>query len=65
MNDLPLPRHADPNDPLNASSHHTGKPCIEKGCTRPAGTYWSPYWCQPCNSQRMARITKALDALLA
>lgn len=63
MNEV-SPRHADPEDPLNASSYHTGRPCIEKGCDRPAGTHWSPYWCQPCNSARMSRISASLEALL-
>jgi len=66
MTDRPeIPRHADPADPLNAASYHTGKPCIEKGCDLPAGTHWSPLWCQPHNSERMDRITRNLEAELA
>lgn len=56
-----MERHQDPNDPLNAAKYHTGKPCIERGCTRPAGTHWSRFWCQPCNSARLARISSLLD----
>lgn len=56
-----MKRYEDPNDPLNAATHHTGKECIEKGCTRPAGTSWSPFWCQPCNSARMTRISDQLE----
>lgn len=48
-------RYEDPSDPLNGPEHLTGKPCIER-CGRPAGTAWSPFWCQPCNSERMNRI---------
>ena len=51
----------DPADPLNGPEYHTGKACIEKGCERPAGTHWSPFWCQPCNAARMDRISAALD----
>ena len=47
--------YRDPADPYNGPKHHTGKPCIE-GCGRPAGTAWSPLWCQPCNAARMDRI---------
>lgn len=51
-----MERYQDPNDPLNGASYHTGKQCVERGCTRPAGTHWSKFWCQPCNAARMARI---------
>lgn len=51
-----MERYEDPSDPLNAATFHTGKACIEKGCSRPAGTHWSRFWCQPCNARRMSRI---------
>lgn len=57
-------RYHDPADPANGSEHHTGKLCIE-GCGRPAGTAWSPYWCQPCNAERMDRVGAQLRALAA
>ena len=50
-----MERYQDPNDPLNGPAHHSGRLCDE-GCGRPAGTAWSPYWCQPCNAARMDRI---------
>lgn len=52
----------DPQDPLNGPAYQTGKQCIE-GCGRPAGTAWSPYWCQPCNANRMGRISDSLSAM--
>jgi hypothetical protein len=58
-----MERYQDPDDPLNGSDHLTGKLCIEK-CGRPAGTHWSPYWCQPCNASRMDRISGSLNAIL-
>lgn len=58
-------RHADPEDPMNSADHHTGKPCIERGCSRPAGTAWSPFWCQPCNSARLQRISGVIEYELA
>lgn len=64
MADAPIPRYADPRDPFNDPSHLSGRTCIEKGCDRPAGTKWSPYWCQPCNAERMDRISKALEAMV-
>jgi hypothetical protein len=45
-----------PADERNGPTYQTGKSCIE-GCGRPAGTAWSPYWCHPCNVERMRRIT--------
>ena len=59
-----MERHGDPSDPLNGAEHHTGKLCIERGCTRPAGTAWSPFWCQPCNSDRLRHITEVLERKL-
>lgn len=50
----------DPSNPGNGFAHRTGKRCIEFGCDNPAGTAWSPYWCQPCNAARMQRITDSL-----
>ena len=64
MSDDKPARHKDPNDPLNSVQHHTGKPCIERGCTRPAGTAWSPYWCQPCNADRLNHISNVLGQKL-
>jgi hypothetical protein len=58
-------RYEDPTDPLNAAKYHTGQSCVEKGCTRPAGTHWSPFWCQPCNAARMNRISANLEAEVA
>jgi hypothetical protein len=57
-------RYDDPSDPHNGPQHHTGKPCIERGCNNPAGTAWSPFWCQPCNAKRMDRISASLDRVL-
>ncbi len=59
-----MEHYQDPNDPLNGPEHHTGSPCVEKGCDRPAGTAWSPYWCQLCNAARMDRISASLSDLL-
>jgi hypothetical protein len=49
-------------NPLNmgySAEYHTGKRCIEQGCTEPAGTAWSPFWCQKHNMERMKRIDKS------
>lgn len=40
----------------NSPEHHTGKPCIEAGCDKPAGTVWSEHWCFEHNVERMDRI---------
>lgn len=52
--------YRDASDPRNGSAYYTGKPCIERGCGRPAGTAWSPLWCHPCNVERMDRISASL-----
>ena len=53
----------DPDDPGNGPKYHTGKPCIEAGCDKPAGTAWSTFWCFECNVKRIDRITRNLEAL--
>jgi hypothetical protein len=60
-----MERYQNPEDPLNGPQYHTGKPCIEKGCERPAGTAWGRFWCQSCNSARMNRIGSFLEAEVA
>lgn len=47
---------ADADDSRNGPGHHTGKPCIEKDCDKPAGTAWSPHWCFEHNVERIRRI---------
>ena len=59
----PLMPYADRDDPLNGSDYQTGKPCIEPGCERPAGTAWSPYWCFEHNVERLDRITASLETI--
>lgn len=54
----------DPAHPHNSPKHHTGKKCIEKGCDKPAGTHWSPFWCQACNAKRLKRVSEGLRSAL-
>lgn len=54
----------DPMHPGNSPVHQTGKRCIEPGCAGPAGTAWSPYWCQPCNAVRIKRISDNLALMI-
>jgi hypothetical protein len=49
----------DPEHPGNGAQYQTGKPCIEE-CGRPAGTWWSPFWCFECNVARIRRISAKL-----
>lgn len=51
----------DQDDPRNGRQWLTGKPCVEPRCGNPAGTAWSPLWCQPCNAERLNRIVAQLD----
>jgi len=65
MNEInKLKAFEDPQNPGNGKEYHTGKKCIEKGCDRPAGTWWSPCWCFECNVQRIKRIDKKLVELV-
>lgn len=56
-------KYRDPNDPLNGEKYQTGEPCIERGCKEPAGTAWSPLWCQKHNAERIDRISASLEGL--
>jgi hypothetical protein len=58
-----LKAYENPDHPGNGPEHHTGKPCIEKGCTNPAGTAWSPHWCFPCNVARIKRVSGQMEKL--
>lgn len=49
----------------NSEKYRSGRVCIESGCKNPAGTYWSPYWCVPCNIKRMDRVTQSLNELVS
>lgn len=57
--------YEDPNSPGNSPVYHTGKSCLEKGCNKPAGTYWSPWWCFEHNVERIRRINKGIEGGLA
>lgn len=57
--------YKDKNHEFNSSKYHTGKKCITKGCDKPAGTYWSEYWCVDCNIKRIDRINNSFDDVLA
>ena len=52
--------YADPSNPGNAVTYHSGRLCIENGCKEPAGTWWSPLWCFKHNVIRMDRISASL-----
>lgn len=58
-----MPGYDDRDDPRNGSEYWTGEVCIEPGCTNPAGTAWSPYWCYDCNVKRIDRINRQFDLL--
>ncbi len=49
----------------SSSKYHTGIACIEENCDKPAGSYWSPYWCFDCNSDRMKRISTSLKNMVS
>ena len=55
----------DPSHPGNGPAYHSGEPSHVKGCDRPAGTFWLPYWCFEHNVERIRRITRQLDEIAA
>ena len=57
--------YKDRDDPGNGPKYHTGRPCIEVDCDRPAGTMWSALWCFECNVERINRIDKSLETMLS
>ena len=60
-----MERYRDPDDTLNDKKYHTGKPCVWPGCTFPAGTAWSKFWCQKHNAARMDGIGESLEKIHA
>lgn len=56
--------YQDPENELNSSKYHTGNIFIIRGCGNQAGTAWSPYFCQKCNSERMNRISASFNSLI-
>lgn len=65
MTERKLIAFEDPDHKGNQPEYHTGKPCIEPECDRPAGTAWSALWCFECNLERIRRINKQLTAIAA
>jgi len=62
---LTMEAYEDPDHPYNGPEYHTGKKCIERGCTYPAGTKWSPLWCQAHNAERIKRIDGSMESLVS
>lgn len=56
----------DPNHKGNSKRYlKPGKKCATVGCPNTPGTWWSPYWCQPCNGERLRRISGQLNSIMA
>lgn len=53
--------YENPDHDGNSSKWRTGKQCVEKGCKKPAGTWWSPHWCFEHNVERMKRVSAGLN----
>lgn len=41
----------------------SGLKCVESGCDRDAGTLWGPSWCPEHDEERLARISREMQAL--
>lgn len=56
--------YEDPNHEYNSERYHTGQLCV--GChVKPAGTRWSPHFCQKCNAERINRVDDQLNKILS
>jgi len=60
-----MDRAHDPEDSMNGARYHTGLPCIERGCTEPAGTAWGPHLCQHHNAERLDLFSRRLAEMSA
>jgi hypothetical protein len=58
-----MEKYEDPEAEENSEKYWSGKECIVKGCSKPAGTAWSPHWCFKHNVQRLNNITKQFTKL--
>ena len=43
----------------------SGRECIEVGCRNAAGTHWGPLWCPVHDEERLDRITRNLEEIVA
>lgn len=43
----------------------SGKECVETDCRNAAGTLWGPLWCPPHDEERLDRITRNLEDIVA
>lgn len=41
----------------------SGRICVERGCDRSAGTWWTPYWCPEHDVERQDQITAFFERL--
>ncbi|MEE8551541.1 MAG: hypothetical protein V3T08_09850 [Gemmatimonadota bacterium] len=41
------------------------RPCVEPGCSEPAGTPWTRFWCPGHDVGRRHRVTSSLERLVA
>jgi hypothetical protein len=63
--DKAMKAYEDPKSEGNGPKYHSGLHCDVEGCNEPAGTAWSPYWCQKHNAERMNRIDASLNKMMA
>jgi len=52
-----------PNDEGYSAKYKKGKPCWERGCNEPAGSFWGD-WCFKHNVARMKRIDASFKDIM-
>jgi len=53
--------YRDLSHPGNSDYYHTGKRCIEPGCSNPAGTWWNTFLCIKHNIKHIDRLETNLE----
>lgn len=43
----------------------SGRVCCEPGCDEQAGTWWGPYWCPEHDKERLYRISRSFESMMA
>jgi hypothetical protein len=57
--------HPNCKGPEHVCHKPSGRPCLEPGCNKPAGTLWGPMWCPEHDRERLDRIDTQLSDLVA
>lgn len=51
--------------PVHICQEPSGRQCCEPNCTEPAGTRWGPYWCPDHDKERLDRVSRGFESIMA